>query len=163
MLGKPASYMPVIMPERLAASAGRSAVTEIIGSGPYRFAPGERVAGSRNVYTRFDSYVPREGTPSFLAGSKQAHFDRIEWHTLPDPSTAAALQSGEIDWWEQTTADLIPLLRRHRDIKVEVLEDVLATSPCCASTMCSRPSTIGDPARAAERDEPSRFHDGGSQ
>ena len=124
VLGKPASYIPAIMPERLAAGAGRSAVAEIVGSGPYRFLPDERVAGSRNVYSRFEGYVPREGAASFLAGGKQAHFDRVEWHTLPDPSTAAAaLQSGEIDWWEQATADLVPLLRQHRDIRVEVLED----------------------------------------
>ncbi|MFX5570524.1 ABC transporter substrate-binding protein, partial [Acinetobacter baumannii] len=39
----------------------------------------------------------------------------------PDAATAAAaLQAGEVDWWEQPTPDLIPLLQRRRNIKVEV-------------------------------------------
>src|SRR5258706_21858 len=78
-------------------------MAECIGSGPYRYVAGERVPGSLNVYERFAGYVPRaSGVPSLLAGPKVASFDRVEWHTLPDPGTAAAaLQSGEIDWWDQ--------------------------------------------------------------
>ncbi len=49
------------------------------------------------------------------------HFDRVEWHTTPDPATAAAaLQSGETDWWDYATADLLPLLRKSRGSKVAV-------------------------------------------
>ncbi|MBL0951943.1 MAG: hypothetical protein IBJ08_14955, partial [Pseudomonas sp.] len=75
-------------------------VTEMIGSGPFRFRAGERVAGARLAYERFEGYVPREGgTASGTAGPKRAHFDRVEWHIIPDPSTAmAALQRGEIDF-----------------------------------------------------------------
>ena len=46
-----------------------------------------------------------------------AMFDRVEWHIIPDPATAAAaLQAGEVDWWEQPTIDLQPLLRKNGDI-----------------------------------------------
>jgi peptide/nickel transport system substrate-binding protein len=49
------------------------------------------------------------------------HFDRVEWHTTPDPATAsAALQSGETDWWDYASADLLPLLKRSPGVKVAV-------------------------------------------
>src|SRR3712207_9317960 len=41
---------------------------------------------------------------------------------MPDPATAAAaLQNNEADWWETPLADLLPVLRRHRDIAVELV------------------------------------------
>ena len=90
-------------------------------SGPYRFLPGDYVSGSRTAYARFEGYVPRAGAPSRTAGGKVAHFERIEWTIIPDSATAAAaLQSGEIDWWEQVNADLIPALKRNRAITVEI-------------------------------------------
>ena len=41
---------------------------------------------------------------------------------MPDPSTAStALQRGEIDWWLQPDADLLPLLRKQPGIAVETI------------------------------------------
>jgi peptide/nickel transport system substrate-binding protein len=122
-LAKPSSYCPV-MPERLAKTPVNVQVTEMVGSGPFRFIANERMAGSLAVYEKFDGYVPRpSGTPSFAAGPKIAYVDRVEWHTIPDAATAAAaLQAGEVDWWEQPTPDLIPLLRKSPQIKVEAKE-----------------------------------------
>ena len=123
-LGKVGANVCFIMPERLAATDGAVAISEMIGSGPYRFVAGERVAGSRAVYARYDGYVPRpSGKASLLAGPKLVHLDRVEWHTLPDAATAAAaLRRGEIDWWEQPTVDLLPSLQRTRGLKVEILD-----------------------------------------
>ena len=123
-LGKTSVTAPFIMPERLARTDPATQVTEIIGSGPFRFVPGERIAGARSVYTKFDGYVPREGgAPSFTAGPKIAHLDRVEWHVMPDAATAAAaLQAGEVDWLEQANTDLLPTLRRNRQIEVLTLE-----------------------------------------
>ncbi|RYJ01678.1 MAG: ABC transporter substrate-binding protein, partial [Acetobacteraceae bacterium] len=119
-LAKPSSYCPV-MPERLARNPPSVQVTEIVGSGPFRWVADERMSGSRAVYERFAAYKPRDEPVSFLAGGKVARVDRVEWHTIPDAATAgAALQRGEVDWWEQPTADLLPLLRRNRSLKVEV-------------------------------------------
>ena len=122
-LAKPSAFCPV-MPERLASTPINVQVTEMVGSGPFRYIAGERVAGARNVYEKFTGYVPRSsGTPSFAAGPKIAYVDRVEWVTLPDAATAAAaLQSGEVDWWEQPQPDLLPLLRRNRNILVEAKE-----------------------------------------
>ena len=123
-LGKVGANVAFIMPERLASQDAALPISEMVGSGPFRFAAAERIPGSRAVYTKFDGYVPRpDGTPSLLAGPKRAHLDRVEWLTLPDATTAAgALRQGEIDWWEQPTTDLLPTLRRGRGIKVEVLD-----------------------------------------
>ncbi len=123
-LGKPTSFIPVIMPERLAQASPFTPVTEVIGSGPYQFMPGERVPGSLNVFKRFERYKPRDsGMPSFTAGPRIAYFERIEWRTMPDGGTAsAALRQGEIDWWEQPNIDLMPLLAKDRNIKVDVVE-----------------------------------------
>jgi peptide/nickel transport system substrate-binding protein len=48
------------------------------------------------------------------------NFGRVEWRVIPDTSTAAgALQSGEMDWWGQPTADLLPWLARMRGVVTE--------------------------------------------
>jgi peptide/nickel transport system substrate-binding protein len=109
-----ASNMCAMMPQRIAELDPFKAFTEVIGSGPFRFKADERVQGSLFVYERFDKYKPREeGEASFTAGPKIVYFDRVEWHVQPDPATkAAAMQAGEMDWWENPTADLLPVLRK---------------------------------------------------
>lgn len=115
--------MPAIMPERLASTDPSTAVAEIVGSGPYRYMAAERVAGSLNVYERFADYAPRSEAPSFTSGGKVARFDRVEWMTMPDAATAAAaMQSGEVDWWEQPTADLLPIFQENDDFVVDVVD-----------------------------------------
>jgi peptide/nickel transport system substrate-binding protein len=121
-LAKPAAVVPFMMPERLARTDPFQQVTEMVGSGPFRFLRDEYVSGSRVAYAKFDGYVPRQEAASRTAGGKVAHFDRVEWTIMPDSATAsAALQAGEIDWWEQINADLAPRLRRTRGVEVAVL------------------------------------------
>jgi peptide/nickel transport system substrate-binding protein len=114
--------VPVIMPERLAATDPFKQVTEMIGSGPFRFKADERVPGSRVVYEKFADYVPRaDGKPEFASGPKIVHFDRVEWTVVPDPATAAgAMASGEFDWWENPSLDLVPQLKRTASLTVAV-------------------------------------------
>lgn len=121
-LAKTPPSMCPIMPERLAATDPMKQLTEMVGSGPFRFRADERVAGSQVVYERNSAYVPRaSGTPSGTAGPKIAHFDRIEWRIIQDPSTAsAALRRGEVDWWLSVDADLAPLLTADRGLRVAV-------------------------------------------
>jgi peptide/nickel transport system substrate-binding protein len=115
----PPSICP-IMPERLASTDPFKQVTEIVGSGPFRYVAAERVPGSRVVYEKFTGYVPREGgEPQGTAGPKVVYFDRVEWHLIPDGGTvAAALQAGELDWWLTPDADLLPPLRNSPRLKV---------------------------------------------
>jgi peptide/nickel transport system substrate-binding protein len=112
-LGKPGSNICVMMPERLAATDPFKQVSEMTGSGPFRFIAADRVPGSLIAYERNAAYVPRTGgEPSFTSGPKIVHLDRVEWHVLPDPATAAAaMRTGEHDWWESPTFDLLPMLR----------------------------------------------------
>ncbi len=119
-LGKTGSNMPAIMPERLAKTDPFQQVTEMVGSGPFKFVANERIAGARVVYEKNTAYVPRpNGTTSFTAGPKVAHYDRVVWSVTPDSATAAAaLQNNETDWWENPPGDLVPLLRRSSDIKI---------------------------------------------
>lgn len=60
------------MPERLAATDPLRPLSEMVGSGPYRFVPGEFVAGERAVYERFEGYVPRnEAARTYTAGPQR--------------------------------------------------------------------------------------------
>lgn len=120
-LGKADSSVPFIMPERLAKTEPTKGVTEMVGSGPYRFNAAEYVTGSRVVYDRFDKYVSRGEPAVWATGAKRCFYPRIEWHIIPDAATAgAALQNGEVDWWEQPLADLLPQLAKDPNIAIQV-------------------------------------------
>ena len=120
-LGKPDSRVPFMMPERLTKTPPDKGIPEIIGSGPYKFVAGEYVSGSRAVYEKFNDYQPRSEKVAWATGGKVAYFPRIEWHIIPDAATTgAALQNGEIDWWEQPLADLLPQLARDKNITLQV-------------------------------------------
>ena len=122
-IGKPHSSPAFIMPERLARTDPTTGVTEMVGSGPYRFLASEYVSGSSAAYAKFDGYVPRTEPASWTAGGKVAHFDRLEWKVIPDAATAAAaLQAGEVDWWEQVLPDLVPVLSRRPNLRVERMD-----------------------------------------
>jgi len=123
-LGKNATPMCFIMPERIATRFDSfTQVNEYVGSGPMRFVRNEWVPGARAVFQRFDGYVPRNEPASWLAGGKRMMVDRVEWVIMPDPATAsAALQNGEVDWWENPITDLVPVLRRNRNISVDIAD-----------------------------------------
>ena len=124
-IGKMAMNIAFMMPERLAVTPPTTPINEAIGSGPFKFAPGEWVPGSRAVWEKFKGYVPRQEPPSWGAGGKVVYLDRVEWVTIPDAGTAAAaLSTGEIDWWEEPTSDLLPLLSSWRDVKLTTLDPI---------------------------------------
>jgi peptide/nickel transport system substrate-binding protein len=117
------------MPERVARTDPFQQVRETIGSGPYRFKRDEFNSGSLVVYERNPDYSPTPaGTPSLTAGPKRVHFDRVEWHIIVDAATAAAaLQTGEIDWYEQPPPEIQQLLRRNRQIAIEPIDPLPLT------------------------------------
>jgi peptide/nickel transport system substrate-binding protein len=123
-LGKAFSYPCFIYPQRFAEIDPAKPFTEVVGSGPYRFVADERVSGAQVVYRRFDKYVPTAvGTPDMVAGPKLAHFERVEWKVIPDPATsAAAMQAGELDWWEVVDPDLNQLLARARNVVLDRID-----------------------------------------
>jgi peptide/nickel transport system substrate-binding protein len=110
-----------IMPERLAQTDAGEQVKEAMGSGPFKFVAAERVPGQRVVFEKNKDYQPRDGKPSFNAGPKIVYFDRVVWNFVPDPGTAAAaLQQGEVDWWENPPIDLVPQLKGDKNLVVAV-------------------------------------------
>ncbi len=123
-LGKSSTPVPMIMPERLAMTDPFRQITDMIGSGPFRWKADERVVGARVVYERNAKYIPRTfGDVGWLAGPKIVHFDRVEWVIIPEEGTAAsALQTGEVDWWEWASVDLLPTLRRNSKLAVAINE-----------------------------------------
>jgi peptide/nickel transport system substrate-binding protein len=120
-LGKIGTPCCFIMPARIAATDPFKQISEYIGSGPMRFVTNEWVPGARAVFERFDAYMPRPEPTSWYAGGKRMATDRIEFVVIADPATAAAaLQSGEVDWIEQPSPDLVPVLRRNRNLTVGI-------------------------------------------
>jgi ABC-type transport system substrate-binding protein len=114
-----------IMPERIATTDPFKQITDSTGSGPFRFKKDEYNTGSLMVYERHAGYVPREsGEPSLIAGPKRVFFDRVEWTIITDAATAsAALQRGEIDWYEQPPPELQQLLARDRKLVIEAIDE----------------------------------------
>jgi len=171
-LGKPASNFAAMMPERLAKTDAFTQVTEMVGSGPFRFNAKERVAGSQVVYEKFTEYKPREGgVPDWTAGPKIVNFDRVEWRVSPEAaSAAAALQRNEVDWWENPPQDLVPLLKKNADISVFV-QDPTGQVACMRLNHLNPPFdnpairravlkaiSQTDYAQAVVGDDPAMFH-----
>jgi peptide/nickel transport system substrate-binding protein len=122
-LGKPTANVCFIMPERIARTDPYKEIDEYVGSGPYIFNRNEWNPGALASFRRFDGYVSRQEAPDFVAGGKPTYFDRIEWNIIADPATAAAaIQSGEGDWWQNPTFDLLPVLRKAQGVVVELLD-----------------------------------------
>jgi len=122
-LGKLSSNVPFMMPERLARTDAFQQIPEAIGSGPFKFVKEEWEPGHRAVFVKNSDYVPREEAPSFASGGKVAKVDRVEWLYIPDTATAAAaLNSGEADWYEQPPADLVPVFAGNKDIVVATVD-----------------------------------------
>jgi peptide/nickel transport system substrate-binding protein len=122
-LAKPSSNVPFIMPERIARTDPSTNITDPTGSGPFKFVKAEWVPGNKVVYVKNTDYVPRKEPPSWAAGGKVVKVDRVEWIYIPDSATAAAaLNAGEVDWWEQMPPDLIPVLAKNREVKVENID-----------------------------------------
>ncbi|HEX4178772.1 MAG TPA: ABC transporter substrate-binding protein [Rhizomicrobium sp.] len=121
-IGKPSSYVPFMMPKRLAETPPGQQIKEQIGSGPFKFVQAEFQPGVKAVYEKNKDYVPRKEPPSWTAGGKVVKVDRVEWITMADAQTAAnALQAGDIDFMEVPAFDILPVLAANPDIKIDVL------------------------------------------
>ena len=122
-LGKNNSPCSFMMPERIAQTDPFKQITEYVGSGPMKFVQKDWVPGAKAVFEKFADYKPRDEKASWLAGGKQMMLDRIEWIIMPDPATAAAaLQNGEVDWWELPLPDLVPVLKKNSNILVDIAD-----------------------------------------
>jgi peptide/nickel transport system substrate-binding protein len=116
-LGKVSSLALFVMPERLANTDPFQQVTEMVGSGPFKFVKEEFQPGHQVVYVKNTDYVPRKEPPSWASGGKVVKVDRVEWLYIPDAMTkVAAMNAGEADWWENPAADVWPVLAANADL-----------------------------------------------
>jgi peptide/nickel transport system substrate-binding protein len=124
-IGKPSSLVPFMMPKRMAETPAGQQIKEQIGSGPFKFVQAEFQPGVKAVYEKNTDYVPRKEPPSWTSGGKVVKVDRVEWITMADAQTAVnALQSGDIDFMENPSFDLLPLLTKDKDMKVQILNQL---------------------------------------
>src|SRR5437868_11295136 len=124
-LGKVSSLALFVMPERLANTDPFTQVTEMVGSGPFKFVKEEFQPGHQVVYVKNADYLPRKEPPSWASGGKLAKVDRVEWITMADAQTAVnALQSGDIDFIENPSFDILPVLTANKELKVEALDKI---------------------------------------
>jgi peptide/nickel transport system substrate-binding protein len=121
-IGKPSSLVPFMMPKRLAETPAGKTIAEQVGSGPFKFIQSEFQPGVKVAYEKNKDYVPRKEPPSWTSGGKVVKVDRVEWLTMPDAQTAVnALQSGDIDFIENPSFDILPVVKADKDLVVQTL------------------------------------------
>ena len=122
MMSKATTSCLFIMRKKEADTDPNQAITEYIGSGPFTFNKDLTRNGATYVYDRNPNYNPRSEAASGVSGGKIAKVDRVVWQNIQDPQTAlAALQNGEIDFYEAPPVDLIDTLESDKNIIIDVL------------------------------------------
>ncbi|MCW3475263.1 ABC transporter substrate-binding protein [Limobrevibacterium gyesilva] len=114
-----------MMRKREAETDPMQKIDQVVGSGPFTFNVAETKAGSQYVYDKNATYVPRGEPPSGIAGGKVVKVDRVIYQNMPDSQTAvAALQAGEIDFYEIPPIDLMAQLQSDPNLVFEVLSEL---------------------------------------
>jgi len=123
MLGKTGGNVAFMMPKRVAETDPNKQITDATGSGPFIFKRDEWKAGEKAVYVKNPRYKPRNEPPSGFAGGKVAKVDRIEWIWIPDTQTQVnALLNGEVDLIEAMPYDLLPLVEKDKNVRIQVID-----------------------------------------
>jgi peptide/nickel transport system substrate-binding protein len=122
-LGKTGGNPPFMMPKRVAETDPQKQITDATGSGPFIFKKDEWKAGEKAVYVKNPRYKPRNEPPSGFAGGKVAKIDRVEWIWIPDTQTQVnALLNGEVDLIEAMPYDLLPLVEKNKNIRLQTID-----------------------------------------
>ena len=120
-LGKATSNVLFMMPKRVADGDANTQLSDATGSGPFIMKRDEWKPGEKTVYLKNTKYVPRAEPPSGFAGGKVVNVDRVEWVWIADTqSQVNALVSGEIDLIEAPPHDLVPLLKKDKNVSLIV-------------------------------------------
>ena len=122
-LGKLSSNVAFMMKKAQASTDPFTQVTEVIGSGPFKFVKEEYRPGAKIVYVKNPDYKPRAEPARNTSGGKVARVDRVEVINIADPQTAAsALMSGEIDILVDPIPDLQLMLKAAKGVAVEIFD-----------------------------------------
>ncbi len=112
-----------VMREKEADTDPFTQVTEVVGSGPFRWVKEEWQPNNRVVYTKNPNYKPRSEPADGYAGGKVVKIERVEWHVIPDPSVqSAALVAGELDYLTNPIADQVRQMRTNPNIAIGFLD-----------------------------------------
>ena len=122
-IGKSNAPVALIMPERIAKTDPFQVISEYRRLGPDEVQPG-RMGARRESGVREIRRISGAAGSGRVARRRQAHHVRPHrmggrWMRRPP---AAALQNGEVDWWETPLPDLVPLLKRNRNIAVDIAD-----------------------------------------
>ncbi len=110
-----------IYPQEVVEEAGEDAITEYIGTGPYRFV--EHEVDSHVLVERFDDYAARDDEPSGYAGRKEAYIDSIRFVPVPDEAARiAGIQAGDYDFLENVSTDQFETLEGTDGLVAEISE-----------------------------------------
>ena len=86
-----------IVPEEVANAAGKQAMKDLIGTGPFKFV--EHLPDRHIRAVRFDNYAARTDESDGMAGRKTAHFDEVRWVVANEAAVRAdGLTTGEYDF-----------------------------------------------------------------
>jgi peptide/nickel transport system substrate-binding protein len=121
LMAKTTTPLLFIMRKKEAETDPMQQVTTYIGSGPFTFNQDQTKQGARYVYDKNPNYVPRQDAPTGLAGGKVVKVDRVIYDNMDQMTGVAAIQAGEIDFFELPPIDLLDQLEGDKNIKVEVL------------------------------------------
>lgn len=113
------SYVPFMLPKRLADIDPAKPIEEQIGSGPFVFKKDEFVAGVKAAYTKNTAYVSRSEPPSWAAGGKVVKVDRVTWTAYPSQEKAVeALLANRVDYLEEVNPRFVARLEKRKDVIV---------------------------------------------
>src|SRR3954469_8330969 len=121
LMAKTTTPLLFIMRKKEAETDPMQQVTTYIGSGPFTCNQDQTKQGARYVYDKNPNYVPRQDAPTGLAGGKVVKVDRVIYDNMDQMTGVAAIQAGEIDFFELPPIDLLDQLEGDKNIKVEVL------------------------------------------
>ncbi|MBV9863257.1 MAG: ABC transporter substrate-binding protein [Alphaproteobacteria bacterium] len=117
------SQMGFMMRAKDAETDPYTQLKEAIGSGPFRFLADEWRPGASVAYARNPDYKPRSEPADGFSGGKVVHVDRVEWTVIPESSTAAAaITTGEMDFWTNPAPDNLPQLSTTPDVALQLLD-----------------------------------------
>ena len=86
-----------IVPEEVANAAGKQAMKDLIGTGPFKFV--EHLPDRHIRAVRFDNYAARPDESDGMAGRKTAYFDEVRWVVANEAAVRAdGLTTGEYDF-----------------------------------------------------------------
>ncbi len=125
VLAKTSTPICFMMRKKEAETDPMQKIEQVVGSGPFKLNLDETKPGTQYVYDRNPDYVPRGEPASGIAGGKVVKVDRVVFINMPDGQTAvAALQAGEIDFYEIPPTDLLDQLESDKNIRIQVLNNL---------------------------------------